>query len=565
MPPQELMNLFLHPIWNLENLKKSSSKACSIIHVFQKCLSKQLEIPFEHIQYLTYDRLYNAAAAFLDSKERVSLLSDERDISKNIAPNYLGTLLSPDEVSINNDLNFRTQVLELIAIANQKHFSCQVHQQLIPNTILDYLQSKNYKIVQTSQRRIMWKFYILIQLLSKKISDFFIKDKVKIHFTHLDTTMWSVIPGIKLQQIKPKEAISEFNPQDKINLYENIKNDFFKSLENHFLNDHEKEILLSILLRFTKLPSFNKTTHFKIIENEKNNLRANNVKVLTSQGLFYQDNFKYLFLAAKELGIRLLDIQNGGSPIFDLGNDFEQISFCLPRDYLTWAPSKKTPKSINSIKMPNPRFKKVQSLRIKKSEKFKVLYTPIALSHLYNSELFLSFLPEHISNHREGMKKAFVLSEEKISSLKVKVKAFGNCLWKDYEYLSIPILDSLNAPVTYELNGTSSQYFAHHHIHITDGLSTTFSESLSHQMPTIGIWNPDVLVCHSDFKELFDKLLKHRIIITQPEELNKVLSLYQENPSYWFTKDVQLVVQEYCSALAYHNKNWKREIKDIFI
>lgn len=556
----KVVDFFLQPIWNPSKLAQFSREAHQIIASTQKLLAEYHQLPLQQVQYISYESLYQVTSTMFDCNQRVEGLEEKGQESTLIDP--LSFFQNNANRSLNNDLEYRLSLFHNMANAAQKSCDLKPAQQLERASIEEYLGQKQLQILEHPPRQFWSKLLHALAILKAKLFNFIITTK-KIHYLQLDTRMWSQVAGAKWIKLDYQAPLTATTAVEKYDFFESIKDLFFQMPSLSQWNPLEKKLLLITLINHLPASMIKVELHKKLLLEAQNTLIDSQVETLISQGQFFRDDYKYLFIAAKESNLRLIEIQNGGFPIYDEGDEIIQNRFTLPREYLTWAPEHKLPTPIKKTSFPNPRFHSITPLKIRANKPIKILYTPIALSHLFNCELFCSFLPEHMKAHRELIHQSLQSISNINISLNVKLKAFGNTLWKGYEYFTIPKLDGLNFPLNIRTIGTSSMHFSDHHLHLTDGMSTTFSESLAQQMPTIGIWNQQVLVCHKNFQEIYARLKKCKILISEPDELRDALALYQENPNYWNTPEVQSVVLDYCSALAYHSPHWIKEIKGI--
>jgi hypothetical protein len=74
---------------------------------------------------------------------------------------------------------------------------------------------------------------------------------------------------------------------------------------------------------------------------------------------------------------------------------------------------------------------------------------------------------------------------------------------------------------------------------VTDGLSTTFQESMYHNIPTICIFNDKMMKIKSIYFELFNELCSNGIVVDSINSAKDSIKIFFNNPDYWYDDRIQ--------------------------
>ena len=121
----------------------------------------------------------------------------------------------------------------------------------------------------------------------------------------------------------------------------------------------------------------------------------------------------------------------------------------------------------------------------------------------------------------------------------IKIKYTSNIIYAKYKHHMYPIMNDCNYTMQYLYKGSSYVYIDNMDIFVTDGLSTTFQESMYHNIPTICIFNGKMMKIKSIYYELFNELYSNGIVVDSINSAKNSINMYLNNPSYWYGDRIQ--------------------------
>ena len=390
---------------------------------------------------------------------------------------------------------------------------------------------------------------------------------------NIDKKFMAQLPGIRWVPIKIN--LDKFNGsisfQFRDDLHKKLKLEFSQNVKklpewNFLFNektppDEFFDVLLGLNLSQMEPILFSKDQLNACLHYSRTELKKAKISSLFSLGYLYTFESAILSAASRTLGIPVLDYQTGGRPMYKT----EKATVTHADFSLNWADLIKEKETFKILKVPNPPFStgpkyKKKNRPSKKHEK-RVLYTGIALSNLFSLEHSLSPMPMDIKKHREWINDLFIHSEdiltESNSTLYIKIKGFDYTLLKNYQYLMIPkvSLNQKKVPVRYLTLGNTVQYFSKMDVHLFCGLSTTFSESMNFNIPSICLWNLGSYQPRPEYETLFKDLIASKIIATTTESFKEILKSRLTSDDWWSEK-TQNARKNFCELMAYSSSNW---------
>tara|TARA_X000000950_G_scaffold289404_1_gene412973 strand:- start:39538 stop:41190 length:1653 start_codon:yes stop_codon:yes gene_type:complete len=529
---------------------------------------------------LSFEKCYLATSVFFDTALRVSKKFDqfknidiEKEDIENFFLNSFQHEISSADLSIS--LNLRQDLFNNILLSQKKD------KLEFDKIEIKRVNLKNLKIKLNSNlyyRKILIKFFFG---LSKRFY-YYSKFLLKILFSHNKRPSAGFI-NLNYLYINNLYNYNFFkldtNIKNKTLKLENIKKDiylrsnkkFTQELEllikknsdfNNFSIELFSKYLLIFLINYTEVALLN----YFDVKSKINDLiiyfKKNNLKFILSKGGFFRFENIIVSIAARKNNIPSIEIQNGGSVFYKIGKCFDkdsnELKFC---DYnLLWGEPqlKNNSKLSNKIKIPDAHLylnKNSYKKRYKiNSKKLKILYSPMSLTHLFNIENWLSINTTDLIEHRKWEKEIWTLIDQQNFSknikLYIKIKNFGNNLFKNFENLVFPIFNFKNIQVEYLSNGISSDYFENVDIHIFTGPSTSLAESINCGIPSICLFDSNSFILSNQYIQFFNKLKDADIISDNSFDLKDKIKFYIDNKLK--LKDFARY-EELCEEYAYTN------------
>jgi putative transferase (TIGR04331 family) len=279
--------------------------------------------------------------------------------------------------------------------------------------------------------------------------------------------------------------------------------------------------------------------------------------ILSSTGWYFDEVFKFWAASAKNSGVLLAGIPHGGNFGSSKILPREDHELSVVNRYYTWGWKINGEKSSLTIPKPAPRLmSRLESSY--KSKKFQILWATTDIQRY-------SVFPDSIF----GKKNNYLDWQEKFSS-KLNQTVRKNLVLRPHREIDdfdIALNIKKYIPeITIENFDTFDNSLKKCRLYICDHLSTTFTESLSVNKPTILFWNPIYNPLRGEALKFYELLMQAGILFHDPiSAANAVNDVSNNIEEWWMEGKRQDLVREFCRNHAYtstdYRVQWSREVK----
>lgn len=535
------INFFLYSFEKKEYEKLVSLKYL-ILEKFNHILSKHLDLDANDDLGLCRVEANKSIATFLDSFNRLKKKNFTTKKKSNLEEgDLINFFKDPGSFFYGDSYLTRCRIINLI-------LKCINFEEL-------KFEEKILKKISINDLNLKKNYFFNFLFLIKRIKNFYINKKF--FFSHFKIfqrknrlNIGYINLGLKnnnkeINFIKINSSIhhSEYLTLEKINFYNEYKNLFFLLIKNEkkiesFFSDmlNEELIYFLFLLIIYRLDNvlFSKNNFNSCIQRKENFLKKNKIKLIINDGSWFKTNNALIGIAAKKNNIPIFLVQQGGECLYYRGIGHDWYTKEDPNNFVNkvfyWSGNSNffSRNSKNYIKISN------YKLQLQKRKKFfftkdiNILYSPTSLSHIFDINMTQAMKSTDMKTHREFMDE-IISSLDSLNfpktkiNLYVKLKGFGETIFKDFEWMFFHKMNLKNINVFYLTKGISKDYFDLVDIHIYDGPSTSLAHSIASDIPSVCIWNKSIFNVRSEYNELFKLLKKNQLVCSSSEELLEIL------------------------------------------
>ena len=584
--PLKADEFFMENVWDMQDREDIQDLSSDLLDAYVQILSDCLKLSFRDMRHLAREMTYHTISAFIDTayrlkqhpckinrinveefQESLTIFFSEETVqsplhnSRTLRCNLTNLMLKSLGASpIFADINQEPQRIRLedlnLQIAKEEPY-WKLHYNVthrIPNGVWQYIKAY---------------FNIFRQYFSNGLT--------RIGYINLDKKYMMQLPDIKFVPIglNLDEFLGSVSIDERRKLHNKIKSSFISQarkingwelcLGGTKVNDSFLELLLSfIILKGESLLCKPNKLHEAINFCERT-IADQNLKSLFSEGGWFRFNNAIIAIAGRRLRLPIIEFQTGGAFIYKIEKGFDWRSEYHDKNlsvnhYLHWGVlgNKHLDDSRIYKKVANPHLSTMKNYTKKgNSEKLlKILYTPIGLSNLYSMENWTTISSYDMLQHRKWVEEIFCYLNSVINyKLYIKIKGFGYHLFKHHEWMLFPKIKIDNCEVVYLIEGQAKNKFNYIDLHLFCGPSTTFAESMSSKVPSICLWNGNVLSVKKEHLQLFDSLNKCGLICKDKQSVAKFV-LERVTQGEWFDEQLEQVREEFCSNYAFTTPNY---------
>lgn len=282
--------------------------------------------------------------------------------------------------------------------------------------------------------------------------------------------------------------------------------------------------------------------------------------VFSANAWYNDEHFKQWAALSAEDGAKLLGIQHGGiyGALGVMPSEDHETS--IVDRYYTWGWNRLDCKA-KVIPMP---ASKLMGKKIIGADNSKTGVLWVATSVPRYADIFQLFYPQHFSEYL-AWQKQFVkaLPQDILSVIRFRPH-YQSYSWGIVERL-LEIIPNIYVE-SWKVDFQSS--LDNCRLYVCDHLSTTFTEALASNKPTILFWNPVINKLRPEAQPHFDLLKNAGILFETPEAAaSAIASVYKDVEAWWNTPERQQAVQGFCDKFAKKSPNamsiWSDEFKKI--
>ena len=363
------------------------------------------------------------------------------------------------------------------------------------------------------------------------------------------------------------EGIKGINLLDHLAI--GIKSNFFKKTKMQLPIDNSVQNNNEILSEFQsqhiefenfiheslfKLIPTNFTDHFAFNESKANNrIKSLNLrnKTLITTGMGGIDEHRFLLGGFKEIGGKLAFSQHGGWS-YGMRKSFPTmaaIEYKCADYFLSWGWTSHADYKVNAVPLPSPLLsKKTKSKKVDKN----IIFVGSQI-RLTNDRIHSIIQTEQCQEYRRE-KTQFIdsLNDENLKNLLYRpyfseVDSFPE---RNFLHSHFPKLNFLETNFDRKLMGAKCV--------VVDAPGTTINITLSADIPTILFWNTNYWTMEPDLEEICTKFMELKILHPNGKSAAKFLNSISGNiRSWWHSKEVVQIIDEYQAKYSMQSKNWK--------
>lgn len=363
-----------------------------------------------------------------------------------------------------------------------------------------------------------------------------LKNNLKINYYLKQFPFWPII--------FTKNSLSKFQNNKNLKIRKKILTNF--KCENEFENFIKNNLFL--LMPMSYLENFNhyRSEAFKIKFNGKG---------ILSTGMYWSDDLFKIWCANQIEKNKFLFITYHGGGISYKNHNFDHDEKISDK-VLVWH----NPTRPNQIKLPSLSVNK--KISRKSSENILITLFPNRSYHVIrcdNGPLSTQCFDDFIE------KKEFIEKiEGSINNIKVRIarQVYMHDIWNFKKRL----IKSFGENII-DKEKSFSESLSKAKIHISGYPATTMSESIASNIPTICLYNKDFWEFSELHKDLVSEMKKNNVLIDDKNAATIFLKKINKNINdWWFSKDVQYVINEYKYKIHYLSKDgvkpWVNFIKE---
>lgn len=280
--------------------------------------------------------------------------------------------------------------------------------------------------------------------------------------------------------------------------------------------------------------------------------------VFSANAWYYDEHFKLWAAQSAEDGAMLLGIQHGGiyGALGVMPSEDHETS--IVDCYYTWGWNRA---ACRAKVIPIP-ASKLMGKEIIGADNGKAGVLWVATSVPRYADIFQLFYPQYFSEYLVWQKQfAKALPQDILSVIRFRPH-YQSYSWGIVERL-LEFIPNIRIE-SWEVDFQSSLNDCR--LYVCDHLSTTFTEALASNKPTILFWNPAINKLRPEAQPHFDLLKKVGILFETPEAAaSAVASVYKDVETWWNAPERQMAVLGYCDKFARKSPNamsiWSDEFK----
>lgn len=477
-----------------------------------------------HYIYILYDRYMSLSFVLKNYPKLTTYVLDENS--------FIVPLNTQDAIERFFDDPYNLQAYTKILSALGKKFPC-----------------KNYQ--QTAEKIVSSKSSIMRLLLQKLVKLFYKKNKIIISSTYFNKftefqimvkTMGKVLPNlVNLPSLTPLPIDTKM----RMKLQE-------------FLPDYDEFTAVLKKMLPTDIPQSHIEAFKQITDQTHASYSIYPKAIASGVSWYFDESFKQWAACSAENGTKLLGIQYGGNYGSFLFLAPEEHELKITDKYYSWGWND-TDYISKVIPMPATKFAKRKLLGASKKKEGILFVGNNAPRYLYRLEYFSNNkIPEYLCWQ---LKFIGTVSQEMRKKIRFRIYQhdYG---WDIRERLkdSFPDLniEDWQTPFFKSLENCR--------LYVCDHLSTSFTEALSANKPTILFWDKNIYQLKEEAKPYYDVLHSVGILNYSPEDAAKTVnSVYDDIESWWDDPLRQSARRDFCDRFAKISDNpvkeWVREFK----
>lgn len=338
--------------------------------------------------------------------------------------------------------------------------------------------------------------------------------------------------------------------------YNNEKRDALRVVE---IGEGEFERCLSAML-FSDIPqSF--VEGFVALEKASRESYPRITKAIFSANSWHCDEtFKHWAAMSAEEGTLLLGTQHGGNYGALSHVPSENHETAIVDRYYSWGWVRTDCKA---IVIPMPATKLVGRKKIGADNSKKGILW-VATSVPRYADAFQSLFPTHFGEYLTWQTRfAKALPQELVTEISFRPH-YENYSWGTVERMKdcVPNIQVESWDIPFQKRLESCR------LYVCDHLSTTYTESLAANKPTVLFWNPASNRLRPEAQKPFDALMNVGLLFVSPEAAaSAVAEIYNDVETWWNTPERQKAIRAFCEQFARNSSNaielWNNELKRV--
>lgn len=331
-----------------------------------------------------------------------------------------------------------------------------------------------------------------------------------------------------------------------------------KDLQQISLGASEFEKCLSSML-FLDIPTCY-IEGYKTISTDAEKLYPKKVKaIFSSTAWYFDEHFKCWAAVSAERGALLLGTQHGGNYGGPASLDAENHETAIVDYYYSWG-WERADCAAKVIPMPASKLLGREEIGASNGKSGILLGAAITPRYLFR----LPYLPKHFHESISWLCRfAKTLPQEILTHLRVRPHK------EDYGWNISQRLNDCMPGVTIETWDVPFQKsLANCRLYVCDHMTTTFTEALAANKPTILFWNPQTNELRPEAQPYYDLLRKNGILFDTPESAGAAVNqIYDDVETWWNDPERQNAVEVFCERFARNSPDaielWAAEFKRI--
>jgi putative transferase (TIGR04331 family) len=288
---------------------------------------------------------------------------------------------------------------------------------------------------------------------------------------------------------------------------------------------------------------------------------ASTRSIFSANGWYYDEVFKYWAAANAEKGTLLLGTPHGGSYGSRLYAFTINHETAITDYYYSWGWDKKDC-SAKVVQMPAPKLMGVKEIPASNAKKGILWATTASPRYLLQYPHAPTLFRDYLQWNRRF---ALALSDDLLSEVRLRAH-YQDYGWDLVSRLkeSVPSikLDTWDVPFQESMSDCR--------LYVCDHLSTTFTEALAANKPTILFWDPSANILRPEAIPYFDLLRSNGILFDSPERAAEAIAnIYNDVESWWNTTARKEAVREFCMQHARRSSDalnlWVDELNRVVV
>lgn len=278
--------------------------------------------------------------------------------------------------------------------------------------------------------------------------------------------------------------------------------------------------------------------------------------ILSANGWYYDEAFKQWAASCADKGAMLLGTQHGGNYGALKNMSSENHETDIVDRYYSWG-WVRTDCKAKVIALPATKLvgrKKINAV----NRKDGILWAATS-AHRYVTQF--PFLPVHFHEYLGWQARfAYALPQQIIEKLRFRPHN------ENYGWGTVERLKDVMPSIQVESWGVPFQESLENcRLYVCDHLSTTFTEALAANKPTVLFWSPLLNELRAEAQPYYDLLKKSGILFDTPEGAAHVIQdIYNDVEMWWNLPERQVVIRAFCERFARTSPNalemWSNEL-----